>query len=253
MTEIISRSKAKIKGLLYYYTGKPCKHGHLSKRLVSNCICMECNSIHQKQQYKDNPDKFSNKAREYYSIHRTQILKYGKEYRENNPEYHKQYRKNNRDKLSDYYNTNQDKTLKYNRVYYKVNRDKLLHYNKQYRQDNQEKVKEREQKYYEVNQHKVKERCKIYRKLNLHKIAERVRIRNSYLYRAIPKWYETDLIATIYKKRDELNELWGTQLQVDHIIPLTSITVSGLHCWANLQLLDKSLNSAKGNRYETDW
>jgi predicted CoA-binding protein len=44
-------------------------------------------------------------------------------------------------------------------------------------------------------------------------------------------------------------------LDVDHIIPLNpkDQSVCGLHCWANLQILDKSLNLIKGSKYQTDW
>lgn len=39
---IISRAEAKAQGLQFYFTGKPCKRGHLSKRLVSGFQCCEC-------------------------------------------------------------------------------------------------------------------------------------------------------------------------------------------------------------------
>ena len=30
----------------FYFTGKPCKHGHISKRYVKTKICFECNRLH---------------------------------------------------------------------------------------------------------------------------------------------------------------------------------------------------------------
>ena len=36
----ISRAQAKEQGL--YFTGKPCKHGHVDLRQVSSESCMEC-------------------------------------------------------------------------------------------------------------------------------------------------------------------------------------------------------------------
>lgn len=39
---IISKQQAKSKGLAYYFTGKPCKHGHISYRHVSGGACHEC-------------------------------------------------------------------------------------------------------------------------------------------------------------------------------------------------------------------
>ena len=40
--EIISRKDAKAKGLIHYFTGKPCLHGHLAKRLTRSTDCTEC-------------------------------------------------------------------------------------------------------------------------------------------------------------------------------------------------------------------
>lgn len=40
--QIISYVDAKAKGLKRYFTGKPCKRGHMSERFVSHCGCIEC-------------------------------------------------------------------------------------------------------------------------------------------------------------------------------------------------------------------
>jgi hypothetical protein len=47
--DIISRSEAAKKFLNFYYTGKPCKKGHLSKRSVSTGACAQCNADYQKR------------------------------------------------------------------------------------------------------------------------------------------------------------------------------------------------------------
>jgi len=44
--DIISRKEAKAQGLKHYFTGKPCKHGHIAQRLTSKGICMDCNRAH---------------------------------------------------------------------------------------------------------------------------------------------------------------------------------------------------------------
>lgn len=40
--QIIGRKEAKLNGLSKYFTGKPCKNGHLSFRNVSSCHCCQC-------------------------------------------------------------------------------------------------------------------------------------------------------------------------------------------------------------------
>ena len=37
-----TRKAAKKAGLPFYFTGKPCKHGHLSPRKVVNWTCHKC-------------------------------------------------------------------------------------------------------------------------------------------------------------------------------------------------------------------
>ena len=40
--KIVSRQHAKSKNLKYYFTNRPCKFGHITKRRVSNSVCYEC-------------------------------------------------------------------------------------------------------------------------------------------------------------------------------------------------------------------
>jgi hypothetical protein len=42
MSEVISREEARAEGLTRYFTGKPCKHGHVAERHVASCGCMVC-------------------------------------------------------------------------------------------------------------------------------------------------------------------------------------------------------------------
>lgn len=47
--EIITRKQAKEQGLTHYFTGKPCKHGHVAKRLVAGG-CVECRTRLSREQ-----------------------------------------------------------------------------------------------------------------------------------------------------------------------------------------------------------
>jgi 5-methylcytosine-specific restriction endonuclease McrA len=64
--------------------------------------------------------------------------------------------------------------------------------------------------------------------------------------KSIPLWYNRGMVKKVYQKAKELN------LTVDHVVPIQSSLVCGLHCWHNLQLLDQSANSSKGNHYWPD-
>ena len=45
MSKAAERSKAKALGERFYFTGKPCKHGHIAKRYTDKGTCCECMAI----------------------------------------------------------------------------------------------------------------------------------------------------------------------------------------------------------------
>ena len=47
-----SQAEALRQGVTYYFTGKPCKHGHLSERFAKNRNCRECLSIRNRARTK---------------------------------------------------------------------------------------------------------------------------------------------------------------------------------------------------------
>lgn len=49
-----------------------------------------------------------------------------------------------------------------------------------------------------------------------------------------------------------LSETTEHEWQVDHIIPLQGKNVSGLHVPENLQVIERSINSKKRNKYEPE-
>lgn len=57
--DIITRQQALQQGLLHYFTGKPCKRGHVARRYVSIRSCIECCDINRKAFHKSNPGKSS--------------------------------------------------------------------------------------------------------------------------------------------------------------------------------------------------
>jgi hypothetical protein len=49
---IISRKDAKFAGFSRFFTGKPCKLGHIAERSVSNGMCVACRNIHTREYQK---------------------------------------------------------------------------------------------------------------------------------------------------------------------------------------------------------
>ena len=83
---------------------------------------------------------------------------------------------------------------------------------------------------------------------NLAYCAERTRRRDAAKRGATPAWANQEAIGAFYIEARRLTALTGIQHEVDHIYPLVSDVMCGLHVEFNLQILTKSANSAKKNR-----
>jgi len=64
MTDLITRQQARTQGLKWYFTGKPCKHGHIAERQTANGSCRTCGAA-------GNADKC---RRWYYEKGREQVI-----------------------------------------------------------------------------------------------------------------------------------------------------------------------------------
>jgi hypothetical protein len=71
-------------------------------------------------------------------------------------------------------------------------------------------------------------------------------------FRATPAWADTNKIRAIYSRSAALTKTTGNVHHVDHIVPLQSDVVCGLHCEANLQVLLGTENTRKHNRHWPD-
>ena len=69
---------------------------------------------------------------------------------------------------------------------------------------------------------------------------------------ATPGWANQKKINEFYETANGLSMLTGEWYSVDHVIPLISPLVCGLHCEQNLQILTVSDNSKKHNSYWPD-
>jgi hypothetical protein len=83
---------------------------------------------------------------------------------------------------------------------------------------------------------------------NAHIGMERVRRRQAAKLQATPPWASKQAMQEFYRAARELTKATGTPHEVDHIVPLISPVVCGLHCEANLQVLPRRANRSKSNR-----
>ena len=62
---VISRAEAKAQGLKRYFTGRPCKHGHIAERAVSGKCCIVCRDQRKAQWQRDNGDAARTHTRDW--------------------------------------------------------------------------------------------------------------------------------------------------------------------------------------------
>lgn len=130
---IISRAEAKQLGLKRYFTGKPCKHGHIAERYTVDSKCLTC-----VKESNVNRRELDNKfKRDYYKSEKGKAAR--KKYSEENSDKIRQTKRNNyqrniereRQRRRDDYSKHKEKRKQYNAEYRKKNRSKL---NKYYRE-----------------------------------------------------------------------------------------------------------------------
>ena len=83
---IISRKEAIKQGLKHYFTGLPCKYGHINKRTTNDYNCVTCNKERTEKYNLLNRKKYLESKIDCYIKKRNTRIKYAKEYRKNNPE-----------------------------------------------------------------------------------------------------------------------------------------------------------------------
>lgn len=160
-------------------------------------------------------------------------------------------------KAREYVLKNQDKTKKRLSEWQKNNRDKCRENLKRWVERNPEKNKELRKKitskradkqyeYQKQNKEKYRAIKSNWKRKNKDAVcADRAKRRSSEL-NSIPKWADLQQIKNIYKKAKKEG------LSVDHIVPLRSKLVCGLHCETNLALIPLEENILKNNYYWPD-
>lgn len=114
------------------------------------------------------------------------------------------------------------------------------------------KIQQRERRLNPEITAQERQRDAIYAKANPHLYAAKTRKRKAAKLQRTPPWLSAEhknQIDKFYWEAAEISQLVGEFYTVDHIVPLQGRSVSGLHVPWNLQILSKSANSAKGNRF----
>lgn len=125
--QVISKADAKAQGLTHYFTGKPCKHGHVAQRYVTKSTCVECT-------------KASGQRREVARKAKGDPRRYSEE-----------SRKVNRERSRRWYQANKERQKQRGRQRYQANKASHAATNKRWRSKNKESVDKRVNKWREDN------------------------------------------------------------------------------------------------------
>lgn len=175
------------------------------------------------------------------------VSAYNKAYREANKqklqEYHKEYHKANADVIT-------ARALKY----IEDNREHV----QQVTKDRYERNKDQQAAYYvdrytdpELRQSRA-DKVRQWKLDNPERVLAQLAYRRARKLQATPKWADKAAILAIYKECVKITKETGIPHQVDHIIPLNGVLVSGLHVESNLQIITAEENNKKNNKFNID-
>ena len=139
--QIITRKEAIAQGLNRYFTGKPCKYGHIVERRCCSKNCLTCEKAHLKAYYEANHEEVLAGSKAYYEANREKMIASQRAY----------------------YEANREKMGARRKTWHKANREKALAQQKIYYEANSKKLIARAKVYYEANSKKVMARAKVYR------------------------------------------------------------------------------------------
>jgi hypothetical protein len=130
------------------------------------------------------------------------------------------------------------------------NRAALTAYYKDWRIKNPEAAHEQRARFYAKHREKRVAATIAWQRANPGAAAAKTRARYAAKLQATPVWADADLIDLVYMETAALNaDGRRGVLHVDHMVPLRSKKVCGLHVAHNLQVLPAKANCTKSNRH----
>lgn len=173
-----------------------------------------------------NPNYRSTKNKEFYAANREREKARAQAWRDENVERtqatSRVWRGENKERHAEnqkaWHAANKARRSEYRKAKYAVNRDRELTKAREWKRHNSARVQA----------------------INAARLAAQLR--------ATPAWADHDKIAEFYAESARLTRETGIVHHVDHIVPLRSKWVCGLHVHTNLQVLPAAENQSKSNR-----
>lgn len=128
------------------------------------------------------------------------------------------------------------------------NRERVRANQARWRAANPNVMKAHQIAWQKTNREKINARQALWQKAHPEKCNTLCRKRQVAKLQAVPKWANDFFIEEIYDLAQRRTKATGFKWHVDHIVPLRSKLVCGLHCEANLQVIPASINHSKSNK-----
>lgn len=157
-------------------------------------------------------------------------------------------------KLADasYYAANREKIRARHAAYFQAHKGHLLARRNERHQECPEKRIQLAAIYREKNKALLKSNDAKYAADHKDKICAKTRLRQANALRATPPWANKFFISEAYHLAKLRTQKFGFKWHVDHIVPLRSKIVCGLHVEHNLQVIPAIENLRKHNRIWPD-
>lgn len=231
---IVKKADAKVQGLTRYFTGKPCKHGHVDQRSIDG-HCISCNKAKrecpkfkaiksEREKKRKSKPEVSERIKEYNK--RYWSIPENKERASKNQKKRMdipEVKKRHSDFMKEWYVENRDYRIKQNASWRDKNRDAMYEKNKEWRENNPERMRE----------YWIRRRCSKSNAEGTH---------------------TADDVSSIYARQNGLCVYCDADLSlgyhVDHIMP---IALGGSNWPDNLQCLCQKCNQSKNKSHPDDW